>query len=179
MPGTTPNLALRYPLGTERPTAAQIKALADDTDAAITAARDRHNGAWTAYTPTWFNASSTHSPIGIGDGSLTGGFLHVGRTVHFWIHLVRGASSGQGVARWAFTLPVQPRNSRWVSAAGSIFSGGIIPVFGYGVYASAPYGHSIALMDGAGAAINWGYRTWSAGDSVYVSGTYEALTDGA
>ena len=40
MPGYTPSHTLRYPLGTERPKAADIKNLADDTDAALAATRD-------------------------------------------------------------------------------------------------------------------------------------------
>ena len=40
MPGYTPSHNLRYPLGTERPKAADIKNLADDTDAALKTVQD-------------------------------------------------------------------------------------------------------------------------------------------
>lgn len=175
---TTP-LGIAYPTETEAPDVTQLAELATTADAAITAARDRHNGAWAAYTPTWFNAGSTHSPIGVGNGSLTGGFLHVGRTVHFWIRLVRGATSGQGVTRWALTLPVQPRNSQRVTGIGVIEIAGYPgpPVFFAGIY-SGTYGPSVWLRDAAGF-LNWGSRDWSAGDAVLLTGTYEAATDGA
>jgi hypothetical protein len=44
---------------------------------------------WTAYTPTW--GSSGTAPV-IGNGSITGAWVSVGKLVHFWAVVVMGTS---------------------------------------------------------------------------------------
>lgn len=135
-----------------------------------------HHPTWEPWTPTWFNAGNPPGPIGVGNGMLSGRYLHVGRYVTFDLLLTRASNSGQGVDQWAFTLPVQPLISRRVAASGSIYSrGSYSPVFGYGVYSGATFGHAIGMTDAAGAAIRWESRTWQSGDSLYISGFYEAV----
>lgn len=173
MPETTSRFQLRYPLGTERPAATQIQALAEDVDAALA----RHDGAWTEYEPTWFNAGSTHSPIAVGDGSLDGRYHQVGRVVHFWVRLVRGSTSGQGVNRWAFTLPVPAADTRRVAGVGYIGLSGYPgpPIFCMGSH-SGTYGSAVWVREVSGY-LRWESRSWSAGDEIFLSGTYEAGSD--
>ncbi|MEW2567625.1 hypothetical protein [Streptomyces sp. NPDC047070] len=70
--------------------------------------RDQLNsffGAWTDYTPSWI-AETGGTPT-IGNGTLTGRFLKIGRTVDFLIRLAYGSTStpGNANANWAFGLP--------------------------------------------------------------------------
>ncbi len=57
-------------------------------------------GAWRSYTPTW--TAVTTNPT-IGNGSLTGRYLLIGRRVEFRISVTWGSttSNGSGVYRWA------------------------------------------------------------------------------
>jgi hypothetical protein len=59
-------------------------------------------GAWTAYTPTW--TAATTNPV-LGNGTLTGFYQRVGKTVHFWIKLSVGSTTTFGTGAYAFSLP--------------------------------------------------------------------------
>lgn len=63
--------------------------------------------AMTAYTPTW---AASGSPA-IGNGTLAGYYLQVGKMVDFKIGLVGGTTTTWGTAgnQWTFTLPVAAR----------------------------------------------------------------------
>jgi len=68
---------------------------------------DDHNShllAWTAYTPTW--ASSAGS-VAIGNGTLSGRYRKVGKTVDFVVALTAGSTTTYGTAGafWSFGLP--------------------------------------------------------------------------
>lgn len=76
--------------------------------------RDQWNtviGAWTDYTPSWI-AESGGTPA-VGNGTLTGRYLKVGRTVDVVIKLTVGSSTtfGNANANWAFGLPFLPAAS--------------------------------------------------------------------
>jgi hypothetical protein len=62
-------------------------------------------GAWTDYTPTW--TAETGGTPAVNNGSLTGRYLKVGRSVDFLIKLVVGSTTtfGSANANWAFGLP--------------------------------------------------------------------------
>jgi hypothetical protein len=62
-------------------------------------------GAWTDYTPTW--VAETGGTPAVNNGTLTGRYLKVGRTVDFLIKLVVGSTTtfGSANANWAFGLP--------------------------------------------------------------------------
>ena len=60
--------------------------------------------AWTAYTPTW--AANTGSPT-IGNGTLTGKYVQIGKLLHFKIALTFGSTTSVGTSTvWRFGLPV-------------------------------------------------------------------------
>jgi len=59
--------------------------------------------AWTTYTPTWTAASGTPS---IGNGTLTGKYMKVGKTVFFTMYFLYGSTSSATGLVWQFTLPV-------------------------------------------------------------------------
>lgn len=60
-------------------------------------------GAWTSDTPAW--TASTTNPV-IGNGSINGRYLKVGRTVHRVIDLLTGSTTTYGSGTYAFSMPV-------------------------------------------------------------------------
>jgi hypothetical protein len=59
-------------------------------------------GAWASDTPTW--TASTTNPV-IGNGTLTGRYLKIGRTVHRVIDLLTGSTTTYGSGTYAFAMP--------------------------------------------------------------------------
>ena len=67
--------------------------------------RDQFNSmfaAWTAYTPTW--TAATTNPA-IGNGSVTGLYMKVGRTTHVHVEMTAGTTTTYGAGQWSFSLP--------------------------------------------------------------------------
>ncbi|MDH6435617.1 hypothetical protein M2158_004094 [Streptomyces sp. SAI-144] len=60
-------------------------------------------GAWTSDTPAW--TASTTNPV-IGNGTLNGRYLKVGRTVHRVVDLLTGSTTTYGSGTYAFSMPV-------------------------------------------------------------------------
>ncbi len=76
--------------------------------------RDQFNtffGSWSDYTPTWV-AESGGTPA-VGNGTLAGRYMKVGRTVDFLVKLTVGSTTtfGNSNANWAFGLPALPASS--------------------------------------------------------------------
>lgn len=59
-------------------------------------------GAWTSDTPTW--TASTTNPV-LGNGTLSGRYLKIGRTVHRVIDLLTGSTTTYGSGTYAFAMP--------------------------------------------------------------------------
>lgn len=73
--------------------------------------RDQFNSmfaAWTAYTPTW---TSTSTAPALGNGTLTGRYMKIGRTVIGHINLITGSTTTYGTGNYSFSLPVQAANA--------------------------------------------------------------------
>lgn len=69
--------------------------------------RDQFNsffGAWTAYTPSW--TAATTNPV-LGNGTLVGQYMKVGRTCTVAIMLTIGSTSTFGSGFWRISLPAQ------------------------------------------------------------------------
>ncbi|MFS8200470.1 hypothetical protein ACLVWQ_17510 (plasmid) [Streptomyces sp. CWNU-52B] len=67
--------------------------------------RDQFNsffGAWTAYTPTW---TTVTTPPSLGNGTLVGQYMKIGRTCHVVIMLTIGSTTTAGTGGWRFALP--------------------------------------------------------------------------
>ena len=60
-------------------------------------------GAWTTYTPTWTSSSGTPS---IGNGTLTGSYCVIGKTVFWDVSLVAGSTTTFGTGTNRFSPPV-------------------------------------------------------------------------
>ncbi|MGP4048788.1 hypothetical protein [Streptomyces sp. 2A115] len=149
--------------------------------------RDQFNsffGAWTSYTPTW-QAEGGAAPT-LGNGTIVGKYLKIGRTVDWVIQLNWGsttvAGGGGGSENWMFGLPAVPATGftyRIVKAdafdvsAGMHYSGGAIYNNGSGGVVKT------FVSDRADNAGIWDSTlpfTFAAGDILYASGRYEAAS---
>ncbi|MFI8294430.1 hypothetical protein ACIGCZ_00635 [Streptomyces nigra] len=73
--------------------------------------RDQFNSmfaAWTSYTPTW--TSSGTAPA-LGNGTILGRYMKIGRTVICHINMTTGSTSTYGTGNYSFSLPVQAANA--------------------------------------------------------------------
>ncbi|MFJ6566419.1 hypothetical protein ACIQNU_03305 [Streptomyces sp. NPDC091292] len=79
--------------------------------------RDQFNSmfaAWTPYTPVW--TSSGTAPA-MGNGTLSGRYMKIGRTVLCHINWISGSTTTYGTGNYSFSLPVQS------AAAGASYIG--------------------------------------------------------
>ena len=124
---------------------------------------------WTAYAPTL-------SGWTLGNGTIAGFYVQMGKTVHFRLVLTTGSTTTYSAGP-SFSLPATA-----FSGAGTNRD----PVGTCSLFdtSASAHGHRIAALTGAttvapvntdGAALSptvpW---TWTTGDKIFVSGTYEA-----
>ena len=91
--------------------------------------RDQFNSAfaaWSSYTPTW--TASTTNPV-IGNGTLTGLYMKVGRVCHVHVEMTAGSTTTYGSGSWSFSLPAASTTSPGIrigtaQASGSIRAAG-------------------------------------------------------
>ncbi|MGD6761346.1 hypothetical protein ACOKM5_20645 [Streptomyces sp. BH097] len=152
-----------------------------------TEVRDQFNsffGAWSSYTPTW-QAEGGANPT-LGNGTIVGRYLKIGRTVDWVVQLTWGsttaAGGGGGAENWAIGLPAVPASG---------FTQRIILVDAFDTSASLHYSATAIYSTTLGGcfktmvsnrADNTGIWdsvlpfTWAAGDILYASGRYEAAS---
>ncbi|MFF4347525.1 hypothetical protein [Streptomyces sp. NPDC001530] len=63
--------------------------------------------AWTSYTPNW--TSSGTAPA-LGNGTLVGRHMKIGRTVQYHINLITGSTTTYGTGNYSFDLPAAAAN---------------------------------------------------------------------
>ena len=71
-------------------------------NAEVKALWDGLQDSWDAYTPAW--ASTSTQPT-LGNGVLTGRYMQVGKTVHWYIQLKFGTTTTRGSGFYRFELP--------------------------------------------------------------------------
>ena len=62
----------------------------------------KYSADWTTYTPTWGSSGTAPS---LGNGTLTGKYLQVGKNVIVQMFFQIGSTSTMGTGQWQFTLP--------------------------------------------------------------------------
>lgn len=134
---------------------------------------------WTTFTPSW---SATTSPPSLGNGSLVGRYRRVGFTVDFVIELTYGSETNPGSGAWRFGVPL---GSVMMSAA-TRFSD-CMARDGSDVYTiscySTPASPNVLFLSSLPTTVGSSDRgvsgtvpfTWSAGDTLSLRGTYEAI----
>lgn len=95
----TPNYGLRYPSGSDEPNGPlQIQHLAEDVEDLLA------DGllAWQAYTPVLTGSTSNPS---LGNGTATGHYCKIGKTVHFTAKILWGSTTTNGSGFYSVSLP--------------------------------------------------------------------------
>jgi hypothetical protein len=137
--------------------------------------RDQFNfllAAWTSYTPSW--GAATTDPT-LGNGTISGRYQKIGRTVTFQINMTTGTTSTYGSGSYNWTLPVVSGNGQTATVYGR---------FGHDSAIYAVAGQINANDDrcrffgstGTGAISPGVPVTWDASDTFRISGTYEAAS---
>jgi hypothetical protein len=72
-------------------------------------------GKWQAYTPTW--TADTTNPA-IGNGTLTGRYIVIGKLCTYVLGLVMGSTTTYGSGNWAFSLPINAVNTAGINFYG-------------------------------------------------------------
>lgn len=130
-------------------------------------------GAWFVYTPAW--SSSGTQPV-LNNGTATGRYCQVGKTVTFHAHIQPGSSTTYGSGTYRVSLPVAPRagnpsqilqvrvfdNSTGQAYMGQSTAASLTPTLTV---------QGSTNLDSAGPTTP---ITFAAGDSLQISGTYEA-----
>lgn len=161
----TPVLALPYPalVGVAPDVPYWNKLLAEAVEAAIAPTR-----VWQAYAPVLAGTGWT-----LGNGTLTGRYCQIGKTVHFASRLVIGSTTAKGSGQLNIGLPVTATAMQFglVSMVHDISPNTWFP--GQAVITS---GAALAsFFQSSGAAVHGTAPvTLATGDEVFVNGTYEA-----
>lgn len=157
---TTPALG-----GSNNPPA-DLASLASQIDGDLAAVEDILTGAWSTYTPTWTDGTST---LLVNSGSLSGRWKKIGSLVHFIVYFQRHADSNVGGTNpWVFGLPVSTRAYPFVQGSGWItLNGKNLPLSVVSVA-----GATVGLMGPAGRIGNTYPGSWGA-EQIVFGGTYE------
>lgn len=126
--------------------------------------------AWQPYTPAW--TASGVAPA-IGNGSITGAYMKVGRLVVYRIAMTTGSTSTYGTGQYRWSLPVA------AAVTGYIFGNGTIVDISAGArfnrVALALTTTTIDLMTEAAVEVGQTVpMTWATGDIVNIQGVYES-----
>lgn len=152
-------------------------------DNAVTSAKIASE-AWTSFTPVWTGSSTNPT---VGNGTLVGSYMKIGRTVHFRIFLTFGSTSTKGSGVYAFSLPVTPASHSISLPVGTlILDDGTSTYFGIvqkrastqvfapsqisGLFASNP---SIPSQSGETGSTT---TSWPANSHISLTGTYESAS---
>lgn len=73
----------------------------------FTGASNQNMGAWTSFTPTWTGTGSNPS---LGNGTLVGRHMRIGRLIKCHINLIPGSTTTFGTGTYAWALPVASAN---------------------------------------------------------------------
>ncbi|MFJ6348674.1 hypothetical protein ACIQKB_04255 [Streptomyces sp. NPDC092046] len=139
--------------------------------------RDQFNSiisAWTSYTPVWTAATT---PPALGNGTLLGAYMKVGRTCHVQLDFTAGSTTTYGAGQWSFSLPAQATAVQG-PRIGLAQANGTIRAAGHtNVSASAttfqcffPQTSSVSNLSPNGAANPF---TWASGNTLRCTLTYE------
>lgn len=136
--------------------------------------------AWTPYTPTWVSSGTA---VSLGNGTLLGRYIKIGRTVIGAIYFSPGSTSTFGTGTYVWSLPVAPSNSIFsfqIIGDAKGYNGGancnaVATINGSGQFVRAIYSATWP----AGAETQFGQLTpwtWVSGNDLTINFTYESAT---
>ena len=134
--------------------------------------------AWTAYTPT---ITADGGGFALNNGTLTGRYKQVGKTVFFKLKFVFGSTTAAGTGHWNFSLPVTAYDANFTFSAaildnGNAWYGGI----GNGNYTGSTSSFAVIIPGTSASVTTWatvgngGPFIWGDADNITISGSYEA-----
>lgn len=134
--------------------------------------------AWTSYTPT---ITADGGGFALNNGTLTGRYKQVGKTVFFKLKFVFGSTTSAGTGHWNFSLPVTAYDANFTFSAailddGNAWYGGI----GNGNYTGSTSSFAVIIPGTSSSVTTWasvgngGPFIWGAADNITISGSYEA-----
>jgi hypothetical protein len=137
-----------------------------------------YEGAWTSYTPIWTTDGATQ-PV-IGNGSITGAYKQIGKTVFVRVKLNAGSSTTFGAGAFQFSLPVTASSPDGIQFPCSILDNGIHWYQGIvnGTYTGATHKSAIIYPNTSGwsdAVTSTAPFTWGNTDSLQFNGSYESI----
>jgi hypothetical protein len=145
----------------------------------LTGSVTNYETAWTSYTPAWTTDGVTQ-PV-IGNGSVTGAYKQIGKTVFVRVKLNCGSTTTFGTGAWQFGLPVTASNADGIQFPCSIlensvawFGGTVNGTYSGATFKSAiitpqPFTHTLAAVTAKSPF------TWGDSDSLQFNGTYESI----
>jgi hypothetical protein len=128
--------------------------------------------AWTSYSPTlaWSGGGGS-----IGNGTLTGRYTRIGRTVQFEAVLTYGTTTVSGTGRLRIGLPVTAVASQSRNGGGSYLNSGVDEYGGLNM-AIPSSGSYAEILHSGGYVTNTSPITFGSADVVNIGGTYEAAS---
>jgi hypothetical protein len=126
-----------------------------------------------AYTPTW---SSAGTPPSLGDGSIVGHYIKIGRMVHLYVLLTMGGTTTYGGAdAWTLSLPFSAQSGLTQLGVVRTVDGGTVAYTGVAIVAT---GASVMTLNTNAAPVAV-YNatspiTWASTDTLSVSISYIA-----
>jgi hypothetical protein len=130
------------------------------------------------YTPAW--TAVTTNPV-LGNGTLTGRYVQIGKWVHLSIDLVMGSTTTYGSGSYSFSLPVNARTSSRIGVPGMLTdssAGARYMLYGYWAGPSSTMAltyHGVVGANVQSLGISQGTPVTLANtDTMIFQGTYEA-----
>ena len=75
-------------------------------------------GAWTSFTPTWTGSGSNPA---IGNGTISGAYIQIGKTLKFRVYILMGGTTTYGTGTWQITLPNSLTSVATPQVAGEVY----------------------------------------------------------
>jgi hypothetical protein len=145
--------------------------------ATTSSATTAFDGAWTSYTPAWTTDGTQPS---IGNGTITGAYKQIGKTVFVRVKLNAGSSTNFGSGAFQFSLPVTASSPDGIQFPCSMLDNGIHWYQGTvnGTYSGNNYKSAIIYPNTSGwsdAVTSTAPFTWGNTDSLQFNGSYESV----
>ena len=141
---------------------------------------DNITNAWIAYTPIWSSQGGTQPNLG--DGTLTGFYKKIGKTVFVRVKLNFGLTTTGGDGAWLFSLPVNAASQDGIQFPCSMLDNGFAWYQGIvnGTYSGFTDKSAIIAQSPGGANSSQGVSGafpfgWGNGDSLQFNGSYECI----
>ena len=162
--GTTPNLGLRYPAGTDAPNGAlQIQNLANDVDGTF---------AYQSYTPTL--RSDGTSPTG---WNTFGFYVKINKIVIFEASFVAQSGFTNGSGNYFFGLPAAPATTSILSVGNAVITNNNYIMVAVNTSDSGASECCLYRPDNSGLRVGAGgpyLNAWATGNTVRISGTFRS-----